>query len=904
MRTPHAATRRGAFTRTMTAAAAAWLACAAAHAQDLPPEQKSVAAADAAKDAKDAKGEKGEKDKDALPTVMINATRVSSSLLKTPVAVTAITQEALSREGIHDVRGLSGTVPNLQISSGADSGVQVSIRGIGSSNFTEIGDPAVGLHVGGLYSPRPQGALALMFDLEQVEVLRGPQGTLFGRNSTGGSINILPAKPEFGETYGSMEVDVGNFRKRQVNVIQNIAVNDSLALRATLTKIRRDGWIHQQQDFTEANVPANGFVPDGVPDVDQRRNTLVKGSRYYYNRDEWAARIAGRLKLGSDVEWLLAYERFQNNGAGEVAMKDCDMAAGTAFACTGGKWDVKINVPGKTDMSIGTLRSNLVWNINANSSLEYGFALADQRRSQQSDDDAGYQPIPSQVTVHLPVGADGDFGTWPIKDEGSYTLGSKYKSQVHELQYKVHTDALQLVTGLFWMHEKNAIDYAQEQLVTAPYGFPTSQYYHQPDRQIDAKALFAQADWKFAPTWTATLGGRFSRDKKADQGGQVYGGWDGSTPAYYNGLFDPGTPGTPGFRAHNGRDLTEQMGPFAGPGAYGLWGEPAGNDHSQTWKKFTYRLGLQKQLTPLDMVYASLATGYKAGGFGDKDDACGGKECVDGPPGPHYNFFPYKPETVTNLEFGYKGLLLNKRMSLSATVFFSRYKDMQVTGDFFAAKVKHDGPCPDDNPTCDIVTKWQTVNVGVVDIPGLELELDYKPWTGARLGAFFSYIDSKVKDYPSYSDSWNCGVRADVGAPPCPDPYTGPIREFAGRQILDITGHHLPLSPKYSFGVNFAQTFQLGNGWELTPWVNVKWQDKMYFSLLNLDNAHVGDVQKAFAKVDASVKLASPKGWRAELYVLNATNKMTRNSAQDGGGFVRGYWNDPRTFGLRVGIDY
>ncbi len=96
------------------------------------------------------------------------------------------------------MRGLSGKVPNLQISQGADSGVQINIRGVGSTNFTEVGDPAVGLHVGGLYSPRPQGALALMFDLEQVEVLRGPQGTLFGRNSTGGSINIIPAKPEFG----------------------------------------------------------------------------------------------------------------------------------------------------------------------------------------------------------------------------------------------------------------------------------------------------------------------------------------------------------------------------------------------------------------------------------------------------------------------------------------------------------------------------------------------------------------------------------------------------------------------------------------------------------------------------------------------------------------------------------
>jgi len=78
----------------------------------------------------------------------------------------------------------------------------------------------------------------------------------------------------------------------------------------------------------------------------------------------------------------------------------------------------------------------------------------------------------------------------------------------------------------------------------------------------------------------------------------------------------------------------------------------------------------------------------------------------------------------------------------------------------------------------------------------------------------------------------------------------------------------------------------------------------MYFTMLNLDNSHISDGQKAFAKVDASLKLQAPKYWRAELYVLNATNKMTKNAVQDGGGFVRAYWNDPRTYGIRVGIDY
>lgn len=838
-----------------------------------------------------------------LPVITVTATRLDSDLMKTPVAVTAVTQEALTREGIRDVRGLSGTMPNLQIATGADSGVQINIRGIGANNFTEIGDPAVGLHVAGLYSPRPQGALALMFDVDQVEVLRGPQGTLFGRNSTGGSVNIIPAKPQFGSTFGSTDLDVGNYNLRQLSVVQNIAVNDRFALRFAATKVKRDGWINQLQDFTDYDLPANGFVADGIPDVDQRRNVKVPRSRFYTNRDEWAARIAGRFAFTDDLEWNFAYEKFQNSGAGDVTLKDCAQARGTRFACEGGEWDVKINVPGKTDMSIGTWRSNLVWHLDDTNSLEYSVAYARQTRSQISDDDGGYHAIPSQVTAVLPVGPDGDWGAWPIVDNTSITLDSDYRSTVHEFQFKHGGEKLKFVSGLFWMHEKNTIDYAQEQLVNAPYGYPISQFYHQPNRQIDAKAIFAQADWTFAPTWTATLGWRFSRDRKTDKDGQVFGGWDSAMNAYYNGLFDPGTPGDPGFHTHNGEDLTEQMGPFAGVDAYSHWGPPAQNDHADSWKKNTYRLGLTKELSPTSILYASWATGYKAGGFGDKDDACGGQTCVDGP-SPQYTFFPYKPETITNLELGYKGLLLDKRLSLAATLFFSRYKDMQVTGNFFASKVIPNGPCPDWDPNCDVIQKWQTINVGVVDIPGLEVELDYMPAPGTRIGAFFSWIDSRVKNYRSFSDEWNCGVREEMGAPLCPDPYSGNEREYAGRQLYDITGNHLPYSPEFTAGINVSHTFRFGNGYELVPWFNVKWQDKMYFTLRNLDNPHISDAQAANAKIDLSIKLLSPSFWQAELYVLNATDKMTKNWAGDGGGFVRASWNDPRTYGIRFRFDY
>ena len=133
---------------------------------------------------------------DQLAEVVVTATKKRTSLMTTPVAVSAFNQEQLSRDGVQDVRDLGALVPNMQIGfSPSDSGVQITVRGITSNNFTELGDPTVGIHVDGMYSPRPQSGMALLHDVERIEILRGPQGTLFGRNSTAGAINVITARP-------------------------------------------------------------------------------------------------------------------------------------------------------------------------------------------------------------------------------------------------------------------------------------------------------------------------------------------------------------------------------------------------------------------------------------------------------------------------------------------------------------------------------------------------------------------------------------------------------------------------------------------------------------------------------------------------------------------------------------
>lgn len=845
-----------------------------------------------------------DKAKNELPAVTVTATRATTDALKTPVSVTALQADDLVRDNVKELLQLSGYVPNLQLGlSNGDSGVLASIRGVTSTNFTEIGDPAVGIHVDGVYSPRPQGSLALMFDLDQVEVLRGAQGTLFGRNSTAGVINIIPAKPDFKSNYGWTQLQTSSYQGRQLRIVQNVSLADNFALRGAFMMDKRDGYINQERDLRDRGIkkPDGTFSPDGKPDADQRLNRPVDASEYYSNSDQYAARLTGRWAVTPAFEWQVAYEHYRNRSAGDIGLKDCEMAAGTPWACgPEGQWHAIVNVPGKIDMSIDTLRSNMTWKLSDTMELGYKLSYAVQKRAQYHDDDGGQNWLDADVGV---MESWGNWGNQHAFDRATYTLDSNYRTWVHELQFKHQAANWRYVAGAFVLREKNAIQFAQDMLVEAPYGMPFGQYYDQPDRRVESNGLFAQGDFKITDRWTATAGVRYSADKRSDSNGRSLGSWDASTPWYYNGKHT--VPCELGLcTPHNGTDLTFGMGPFAGPGAYIT---PSNNAHSAEWKKTTFRLGTQYDLDAKQMVFASLATGYRPGGFGDQFDTCGGGTCVDGST-QQFTFLDYKPETTTNFELGYKGRMWGNKLDISATYFNTDYKDMHTTGmTVVGQKILSPGQtCPDWNPACDVVTAWKTENIGRARIQGLELEFNSRPWADGRLSGYFAYLDAKVKSYATYDDNWICGYREMFGAEACAPIYLGADVDKRGRRIRDVRGNQLPYAPKFSYALNYAHDINVGS-FTLTPSIGMRYQSRMYFTVRNLDNKNIGDYQKAYTNWNASVRLA-PAGekWSVEAWGTNLGNTIVKNWMGQGntGGYTFNSYNPPRMVGLRATVNY
>jgi len=202
-----------------------------------------------------------------LDEIIVTARRRSENVQRTPVAVTALGSEALDRAQITDVVGLQRAVPNLAIttnSTGGASATSFSIRGQVNLGGAGANDPAVGLYVDNVYIGRPGGSLVDLIDVSRVEVLRGPQGTLFGRNTTGGAVNIITNQPVDGWE-GSLQARTGSYNLREATGILNAPlIPDRLAARLVAQVSERDGFGTNQERGIDVGDRKNIFLRPSV----------------------------------------------------------------------------------------------------------------------------------------------------------------------------------------------------------------------------------------------------------------------------------------------------------------------------------------------------------------------------------------------------------------------------------------------------------------------------------------------------------------------------------------------------------------------------------------------------------------------------------------------------------------
>ncbi|WP_143735612.1 TonB-dependent receptor domain-containing protein [Microbulbifer mangrovi] len=408
-----------------------------------------------------------------LEEIEVVASKRRTNLQQTPMTVTAISGGTLEERNIDSLEELAAEVPSLQVARNGDhTASMLYLRGVGSDNHTEAGDSGVATHVDGIFSSRVQGSAVLLYDLDRVEVLRGPQGTLFGRNSTGGVINYHTARPQE-EWLSEMSVSFGNYRQRKVSAVANAPLTDNWALRWAGVSEQADSYT----DYTEDSIPA---------DRDSR----------YNNTDLFSHRLSSSWQITDSIDWWLSYERFEDRGAGSLPVVD--------YATP-----VTIDTPGRTRLDQDALRSRIELSLPGGASLAYIAGYGFTQRAQDWDADRS--------------GAVGSETDPAIYHQSNRTIWSKYRARQHELQLKSRDDErLRWLLAYFSFAEKNAIrfDLEHQEPDGGGWGGAPAHSFQQPDRGSRLDAVYGQLDYDLSAQWQISAGARSGRDQRYDRGGR------------------------------------------------------------------------------------------------------------------------------------------------------------------------------------------------------------------------------------------------------------------------------------------------------------------------------------------------------------------------------------------------
>ncbi len=926
---------------------------ALAQEQDKEPE-----AQESNKESKDDK--KKPEESGVIEKVKVTATRVETDLMKTPMAITVFDQDTLDREGVQNVRDLAQMVPNMDIATKIGQSTPIiSMRGIRSTNETELGDPSVGVHLDGIYTPRMQGALALMFDNERVEVLRGPQGTLFGRNSTVGSINIITAKPKLDRFESSINMNFGNYNTREVQAIVNKPISDTFAVRFAGRYHERGSYL---TGYWDPNQYDQRYIADKVADAEIIAATpsdctgpecytrtqkdynywaedlgfpiraLVRADDddFYGNAQEWAYRVSTLWQpKDKDVSWNFSFQHYRSDSAGGVDLVNCEKLRGrpvydlddetmepildddgnlvvigrddcsTMFP-EDDTYQAVVNVPGKLYLDIMYLRSKFNWDINDTLRFIYSAGFEDQDRESAQDMEQGISGF-DQAMFFLP--------------------GTGSQSQMHEFQLQSQGNLnFNWIAGVNFFKER-----------THTLGFfdnPTGEksFWDQPNRSSTAGAVFFQGTYSYSDKWHLTIGSRFSDEIKQDRGG---------TTRICNwfldcaGELDRGTiNGAQGFDRESLNGLPANY--FENPSVYG---EPTANDNKNSWTHADYRVGLDYQRDENTLLYGYLATGFKAGGIGDvfEGNVVDGDVDDDG--------FPivisaeniiistsYDPEEVTTLELGFKSSLLDRKLELRGALFYSDYEDMQYAAVGSLAFTENwqqfydinNEPILDENgrpifgwAKIPLFIAYRTQNVPGAKIKGFEFEYDWRPWTGGRIHGYASWLDTEITE--DWNTKWDYAPRDyfDLNFDQTQDPDLERLQ-------VNLKGNDLAVSPPFKVHMTLDHAFLLARrNTTIVPWITAHWEDDSYLTIWNVDKHNdeldfvipdqdlrfTDDKREAWSMIHTGVRMYRGD-LMAELYAYNLTDKVVQ---WWGGALERvpkGSMSTPRSYGFRIGYKF
>ncbi|MEH6590161.1 MAG: TonB-dependent receptor [Halioglobus sp.] len=647
----------------------------------------------------------------ALEEVIVTARRRAESLQETPVAVTALNAEALREAGINNLSDLNQIVPNIEVSSANGNAplANIYIRGVGQRNSGANIDSGVGIYIDEIYVGRPDGGLLDLNDVQSVQVLRGPQGTLFGKNTTGGALVFTTNKP-VDEFEGSVGVRVGNYDRLDGDFVLNVPITDSLWTRLSGVAITRDGYIENRYD--------------GEMYMDEDRQSLIWQTRWVPSDNlvfdlnaNWAeteqkARPQKCVPVPDYQGWQAAL--FNQLGivpsTGKTLDDFCEEAAEdgdteTVISDLGGDYHAE-------NMGVSFIAE---WDISDDIAFKSISGWRSTEAAQDDELDNTGTPFLHRTNLVHPTYA-------------SPSETDQY-SQEFQLNGSAFDDRMQFVTGLYWYQEQTGgrvnINYLgpwQPALLGPNSLFlnTTGSEYGADNESISA---FAQVEWEFNDNWRTTVGLRYTDETREfdrvrtavipdtlDANGGPVGSfgpglWSVSPDFVYN----------PDFRFET-VDYTK---------------DEISNSDVTPMASVQY-LFSENDYVDNGSVYLTYTAGFLSGGLSE---------------GPTDEFEEFLPEEVENLELGVKLDLMDRRLRINGALYYSDYTNRQLT----ALAI---------NPATSSPAN-KTINAAKSSIKGLELETTWLATENLTLTFNLTLNDGDIEEFDD-----NQITLADTSAPP------------------------------------------------------------------------------------------------------------------------------------------
>ncbi|NOW45226.1 iron complex outermembrane receptor protein [Novosphingobium sp. SG751A] len=775
--------------------------------------------------------------------IIVTAQRRAESLQKAAIPIDAVRGDALVQRGISNAADLTKAVPALSIPAPGGSVASIFIRGVGNITTSSYNDPAVTPSFDGVVLGRSGGMFgAAFYDLARVEVLKGPQGILYGRNATGGAINVLPARPELGKNGMGVNLAYGNYNQVDVDAHVNLATGEHSALRIAGALFSHDG-----------------YNKDGTDDAKRRS---LRAQFLYEPSSDLSLRIGGDYShvggLGVGGDYLGS---FAPSATGYV-FTPSGLSAGEGFnsAASNAYRKTQLGGPGmdfRQAMQSALSQNITYWGVHAEANVQTSIGKLTVIPA--------YRDTQEHSIIYAPA-----FNTGSVNESTNQTsLETRLAGKRGMMDY--------VLGGFYFKENIRASNIYNQEFVLPIQNYRVT---------TESWALFGQLTAHIGNSFRLVGGARYTHDTKSIDGlinNIIVSCANTTTPPFCIGqmphmpnLFSAdaaiGWLGSNGYINPSAGFTVPGSNATAGTVVYGL-NSGAGQivktynniKQSSPFSRVTWKVSAEYDVAPTSLLYATVETGYRAGGY----------QMVDSP-----SKIQYKPEFITAFTVGSKNRFFNNRVQLNLEGFYWKYRDQQIA--YFT--VDSNGTLINSNE-----------NAGRSTIKGFDVDLVVKPASGTTLSGKVQYLDTVYNDLHLTSaspfDNFNC-----------PSSLTGTFSNGAPVKSFNCSGRPLLFSPKWTVNLGAEQVIRVDEKRELVANVNTAWRDDQWAAFEFLDFEHVA----AYWTTDASLALRSAEGgWSLTAYVQNLENKRRNLAPQSSPmGFAIAHYSAPRTFGLRLSAKF